>query len=180
VSGKKVWWLALLTMGWTQVLRVQAALESSPNGPIEVVIKAGSQTWRLSGRLEGGTAEWKWPVALLEPAEVWIHSPGYLPLRYRYPLQGKGPFLLDFTRPENLHPHTSYVEKAGKACLAAGELGSLPDEIHPVINAYDVELFLEAWKRQDKQADFDQDGAVTEKDYQLLLKNQNQLLSTQL
>ncbi len=167
-------------MSWAQTLRVQAALEGSLNGPVEVVIKTGRQVYRLSGRLEGGNAEWKLPAAPLEPAEVWIQSPGYLPLRYRHPLVGKGPFLLDFTRPENLHPHTSYVEKSGKACLAAGELGSLPDETHPVINAYDVELFLEAWKRQDKQADFDQDGAVTEKDYQLLLKNQNQLLSTQL
>jgi|GEM_PF-1304479 len=180
MSGRKVWWVGLLTIGWAQTLRVQAALEGSPNGPIEVVVKAGSKAWLLSGQLEGGTAEWKLPAPLHEPAEVWIRSPGYLPLRYRQPLKGPGPFLLDFTRPENLHPHTSYVEKSGKACLAAGELGSLPDEAHPVINAYDVELFLEAWKQQDKQADFDQDGAITEKDYQLLLKNQNQLLSTQL
>lgn len=177
---KAVYGVGLLMAGWAQSLRILAALEAAQEAPIEVILRAGSHEWRFQGQLEGGTAEWKLPAPLPQPAEVWIHSPGYLPLRYRQPLQGPGPFVLDFTRPENLHPRTSYVEKSGKACLAAGELGSLPEESHPAINAYDLELFLEAWKRQDPRADFDKDGSITEKDHQLILKNQNALLSTEL
>lgn len=180
-SMKAVFWGAgLVGIVLSQSLRVLAALESRQDAPIEVVLRAGSQEWRLLGQLESGTAEWKLPAPLSRPTEVWIQSSGHLPLRYGKLISGQGPFLLDFTRPENLHPHTGYVEKSGKACLAAGELGSLPDEPHPVLNAYDLELFLEAWKRQDLRADFDGDGAVTQKDHQLLLKNQNALISTEL
>lgn len=165
-------WLAV---GWAQVWQIQALLEAKSEGPIEVSFRTPKGEVSSTGYLKGGEAEVQVsPPAL--PTEAVIYVPGHLPLRLIH-IEGTQ---LDFTDPKRLHPRCAYILKGGKAALVAGELGSLPDETHPIINAYDMELFLQMQPTQSLEADFNGDGRVDEQDMEILLKNQSLLFTTEL
>jgi hypothetical protein len=165
---------------WAQSFAVQVFLEGGKAySPIQArVLGAGGEVLELSGTLSEGKAVFSLP----RPVEgvVCIYVPGYLPVRTRGAVSLRPGVVLDLAHSQNLHPQSGFVEKEGKVFLAAGELGSLPSEKHPVINAYDYELFLLAQKSQDLQADYNGDRRVDEKDLDFLLKNQTLLLRTEL
>lgn len=172
-------WLSGLVLCWAQGrIEIHAALEGKDDGLVEIHFRQGRHAVRVPVHLQKGTAEVSWPVGWQGPAEIFLLAPGYLPVRYRHPIT-PGQFIrLDLTDPKALHEGSGFVQIAGKAHLAAGDLGQLPDEAHPIINAYDIELFYIAQKNQDLKADFNGDGRVDEADFALLLKNQNLLLRT--
>lgn len=171
------WVVLWLALGWAQVWEIRALLEG--RGDREVVLRFLSSSGEkvVNTRLREGKAQ----VRLEENLsfkEVILQAEGYLPVKLFYnPTEG---WLLDFTRPANLHSKSGYIIQQGRAVLAAGELGSLPEETQPTINAYDIELFLQAYRQQDLRADFTGDGKVDEQDFGLLLKNQALLLRTEL
>ncbi|MCS7162112.1 MAG: hypothetical protein NZ958_02115 [Bacteroidia bacterium] len=169
-----LWGLAVL---WAQGIEVRAFLEGKEEGVVFLELRTAAGTFTLQSHLQKGCARFHLPV-LTGLQEVILSAPGYLPLRHGQPVSLLQKNVWDFTDPAALHPYSGFVEKDGKAYLAAGELGRLPSEAYPVINAYDIERFLEALRQQDLLADFDNSGRVDEKDYQLLLKNQARLLST--
>ncbi len=177
-----VYWVAGLFMGWiwAQSFTVQALLEGGKAySPIRVSVQAADgEVIELAGTLQGGKAVL--PLARPMTGVVYLYVPGYLPVRTAGGVSLKPGMVLDLSYPQILHPKSGFVEKEGKAFLAAGELGSLPSEKSPVINAYDYELFLLAQKSQDLQADYNGDRRVDEKDLDFLLKNQTLLLRTEL
>ncbi|MEN2992818.1 MAG: hypothetical protein ABDH91_04615 [Bacteroidia bacterium] len=172
--GRLLWGLAVL---WAQEVEVRAFLEGREDGIIFLELRTSAGTFTLQSYLQKGRARFHLPV-LAGLQEAILSAPGYLPLRHGQPASLLQKKVWDFTEPGALHAQSGFVEKDGKAYLAAGELGRLPSEPYPVINAYDIERFLEALRQQDLSADFDNSGRVDEKDYQLLLKNQARLLST--
>lgn len=168
-------WLAV---GWAQIWEVRALLEVRDAGDVKLhfVSRKGEEK-TIFTTLRAGGARVELPSGFL-PSRVILSAGGHLPVVLVYePEHG---YRLDFTDPKRLHSKSAYVLRDGRAALAAGDLGALPGEPHPVINAYDIELFLQAEKAQDLRADFTGDGRVDEKDFQLLLKNQSQLLETEL
>ncbi|MCX8111943.1 MAG: hypothetical protein N3E49_01905 [Bacteroidia bacterium] len=172
-------WAALwLAIGWAQIWEVRAILEGQTTRPISLRFISELYTEEVSGTLQEGRALVSTKL-VQSPKEVILSAPGYLPVRLIYPCgQGK---VLDFSNPDCLHPNSAHIlGPNGRAMLAAGELGSLPDNPRPVINAYDIELFLQAEKVQDTRADFNGDGRVDDQDFHLLLKNQALLLQTDL
>ena len=172
-------WLCGLAVGWAQgKLEIRAALEGKGDGPVEVRFRYGSRIVSVPAQLEKGALQVSWPAGWLGPAEIILSAPGYLPIRYKEAILPGQTTRLDLTDPAALHEKSSYILIDGKAFLAAGDLGQLPDEAHPIINAYDIELFYIAQKKQDLKADFNGDGRVDEADFALLLKNQNLLLRT--
>ncbi len=172
-------WLIGLALCWAQErIEIHAALEAKANGLVEVHFRQGGQAVRVPAHLQKGTAEVSWPAGWMGPAEIILSAPGYLPIRYKETILPGQTTRLDLTDPKALHEKSSYVLIDGRAHLAAGDLGKLPDEAHPIINAYDIELFYIAQKNQDLKADFNGDGRVDEADFALLLKNQNLLLRT--
>jgi hypothetical protein len=173
------WCFLGVSVVWAQSFTVRAALEAKAESPLFLVLKSGGKEWRFSGYLQGGQAHFDTPQLPLK-GEVFLEAPGYLPLRYKEPIALVSGGALDFTQAAFLHPRSAYVEKEGKACLAAGELGRMPGEPYPVINAYDIELFLQVQASQTPEADFNGDGQVDARDYELLLKNQALLLHTEL
>jgi len=177
-----LYWVAGLFMGWiwAQSFTVQALLEGGKaHSPVRVSVwAAGGEVVELSGTLHEGKAVL--PLARPMTGVVYLYVPGYLPVRTAGVVSLKPGVVLDFSHPQILHPKSGFVEKEGKAFLAAGELGSFPSEKNPVINAYDYELFLLAQKDQDLRADYTGDGRVDEKDLDFLLKNQTLLLRTEL
>lgn len=172
-------WLCGLAVGWAQGrLEIRAGLEGKSDGPVEVRFRYGSRMVSVSAYLEKGKFQIAWPAGWMGPAEIILSAPGYLPVRYKEAIFPGQTTRLDFTNPEALHEKSNCVLIDGRAFLAAGDLGQLPDEAHPIINAYDIELFYMAQKNQDLKADFNGDGRVDEADFALLLKNQNLLLRT--
>lgn len=171
----------LLGLAWAQSFSVRALLEGRGGaGTLQVELRTRSgQVHRLEGELKEGQATFPLPGKTFS-GEVILSAPGYLPIRLAAPLSLSAGSVVDFTNPKALHPKSSFVEKSGKAYLAAGELGALPDEPHPVINAYDYELFLQALQAGDKRADFNGDGQIDAADAEILLKNQGNLLTTEL
>ena len=170
-------WLLGLALCWAQSeIAIRAALEGKGDGPVEVTFRQGSRSIRMPAQLQKGLLHLSWPANWQGPAEIILSAPGYLPVRYKHPISPGKPHYLDLTDPKSLHEGSSFVLIEGKAHLAAGDLGQLPDETHPIINAYDIELFYLAQKSQDLKADFTGDGRVDEADFALLLKNQNLLL----
>lgn len=171
----------ILGLAWAQSFSVRALLEGrGGQGPIQVELRAPSeQVYVLRGELKEGQATFPLPEKNLT-CEAVLSAPGYLPVRVAGPLTLLDGSVIDFTDPKALHPKSAFVEKMGKAYLAAGELGALPDEPFPVINAYDYELFLQALQSGDSRADFNGDGKIDAADAQLLLKNQDKLLTTEL
>jgi hypothetical protein len=170
-------WLLGLALCWAQSeIAIRAALEGKGDGPVEVTFRQGSRSIRMPAQIQEGLLHLSWPAHWQGPAEIILSAPGYLPVRYKHPISPGKPHYLDLTDPKSLHEGSSFVLIAGKAHLAAGDLGQLPDETHPIINAYDIELFYLAQKSQDLKADFTGDGRVDEADFALLLKNQNLLL----
>lgn len=175
------WVCSFFGLMWAQSFTVLAFVEGGGEKvPVELTLRLPTgqvQVWQ--GQLIGGKA-----VFELSPpgiaGEITLAAVGHLPVRLAQPIRLTPGVVLDFTDPKALHPKSGYVEKHGKACLAAGELGSLPDEPHPVINAYDYELFLKAMQSGDLRADFNGDGQVDARDADLLRKNQDKLLSTEL
>ncbi|MCS7153463.1 MAG: hypothetical protein N2253_01660 [Bacteroidia bacterium] len=171
------WFVLWLALGWAQVWEVRALLEGRGEGEIVLHFLSSSGEKVVNTRLREGRAQIRLEKGF-SFREVILRAEGYLPVRLLSNHTEGG--LLDFTRPANLHPKSGYLIHQGKAILAAGELGSLPEETQPTINAYDIELFLQAHKRQDLRADFTGDGKVDEQDLKLLLKNQALLLRTEL
>ena len=174
---KPLIWLWGLAVGWAQSqIEIRAALEGKGDGPVEVRFRQGSKIVSLPAHLQKGQLWISWPVGWQGSAEIILSAPGYLPIRYKEAIRPGQATRIDFTDPKALHPESGYVLMDGQAYLAAGDLGKLPDEAHPIINAYDIELFYIAQKNQDLKADFNGDGRVDEADFALLLKNQNLLL----
>jgi len=172
-------WLSGLALCWAQgKIEIHAALEGKGDGLVEVRFRYGAKIVSVPAHLEKRALQVSWPAGWIGPAEIILSAPGYLPLRYKETILPGQTTRLDFTDPKALHEKSSYVLIDGKAALAAGDLGQLPDEAHPIINAYDIELFYIAQKNQDLNADFNGDGRVDEADFALLLKNQNLLLRT--
>ncbi len=176
-----VWyaWLSGLALCWAQgQLLLRAALEGKGDGEVSIIFRQGAYEVRFPARLSEGKAIITWPAGWQGPAEIILSAFGYLPLRYGQKVSPGKHTTLDFTDPRAIHAESGYALKDGKVYLAAGDLGQLPDEAHPIINAYDIELFYIAQKNQDLKADFNGDGRVDEADFALLLKNQNLLLRT--
>jgi len=156
---------------------MRAMLEGKANSEVRILFRQGSKRMVFDAYLKEGQAEISWP--LWEGSmEVILSAPGYLSVRYGQLITAGQ--ALDFTDPKNLHPESGFVIIKGKAHLAAGDLGRLPDESRAIINAYDIELFYIAQKNQDLTADFNGDGRVDEADLALLMKNQNLLLQSEL
>lgn len=173
-------WLALVGGLWAQSpLLVLAKLEGGAAREGVIRFIQGKQVVTLPLLLRGGEAYVSWPSGWRGPAVVELAVPGYLPIRLAKPVTF-GAKQLDFTQPQNLDPASGFVLIEGQAYLAAGDLGALPEERYPTINAYDLELFLTAHQNQDRRADFNGDGVVDEKDLAFLVKNQNVLLQSRL
>ncbi len=175
------WLWSLFGLVWAQSFMVLAFVEGGGEKvPVELTLRLPTgQVHVWQGQLIGGKAVFALPSSELA-GEISLAAVGHLPVRLAQPIRLTPGAVLDFTDPKALHPKSGYVEKQGKAYLAAGELGSLPDEPYPVINAYDYELFLKAMQSGDLRADFNGDGRVDARDAELLLKNQDKLLSTEL
>ncbi|MCX7606216.1 MAG: hypothetical protein N2170_02975 [Bacteroidia bacterium] len=176
------WIWAGLAWACAQSFQVRFLLEARQEAPFQLVLRTGERMLDLKGHLLSGkaTAELSVPSSLTSPAEALLFVPGYLPLRLAEPVQVEEGVILDFAQPQLLHRECGYVEKEGRAYMAAGELGSLPGEPYPVINAYDYELFLRALATQDSLADFNGDARVDVEDQKIILKNQSLLLHTNL
>ncbi len=177
-----MWWRCLTLLGalWAQhKFLVLARLEGEAAREGVICFTQGGRTIRLPIRIEAGQAQTTWPAGWQGPALIRLEVPGYLPVRLAAPVSPSAQ-VLDFTQPENLDSASGFVVSGDEAYLAAGDLGALPDERYPTINAYDLELFYLAHQSQDLRADFNGDRIVDEKDLSLLLKNQNQLLQSRL
>lgn len=157
--------------------KVRVLFEAKAEGEVELQAVYLSGKRVIKAFMRGGQAQLQLPAREL-PQEVILQAPGYLPIKLIHLSVEKQE--LDFTNPKHIHRGSGYILRDGRVYLAAGELGQLPEEPHPVINAYDIELFILAQKQQDLRADFNGDNKVDEADLQLLKKNQNLLLSTEL
>ncbi|MGQ9864416.1 MAG: hypothetical protein ACUVRD_08070 [Bacteroidia bacterium] len=131
-----------------------------------LLLLSGKDTLRFPLAFKNARAEVRLPTGVYT---VVLQVEHHLPLIY------KGPMRLpvkeiDFTRAEHLIPPFG-KDTAGRAFAYAGDWGSLPDESKRVINAYDVELFLQRLAVQDPGLDFNGDGVVDKKDYDIVLEN---------
>lgn len=171
-------WIVLwLAVAWAQTWEVRALFQAKSDGPIMLRLLSSDGEKVVSTTLRDGKAQIDLPQGF-RFSQVVLIAEGHLPLVFspKAALQG----VIDFTDPALLHPQSAYVLVGEKAVLAAGDLGRLPDDPHPVINAYDIELFFQAERTQDKRADFNGDGKVDTADFEILLHNQGKLLQTRL
>lgn len=171
-------WIILgLVIGWAQTWEVRALFQAKSDGPITLRLLSPEGEKVISTMLQNGKAQIQLPQDF-RFSRVILTAEGHLPLVFspKAALQG----VIDFTDPSLLHPQSAHVLVGEKAALAAGDLGRLPDDPYPVINAYDIELFLQAERTQDKRADFNGDGKVDTADFEILLHNQGKLLQTRL
>ncbi|MCS6895620.1 MAG: hypothetical protein NZZ60_05665 [Bacteroidia bacterium] len=165
------------TSNLAEVWVVRVLFEGKDKGEVELHFIYPSEKKVIRAFVSQGQAQIS--MSLSESLkEVVAYGVGHLPVRLMKISHTKRE--LDFTDPKNLHPNSGYILRQGRAYLAAGELGQLPEQPNPIINAYDVEMFLIAQKQQDLRADFNDDGRVDEGDFHLLVKNQNRLLQTEL
>lgn len=171
------WVVLWLAVGWAQTWEVRALFQAKSDGLVTLRFLASDGEKVLTTTLRDGRAFVQLPDSF-RFSQVILTAEGHLPLVFSSKASPEG--IIDFTAPYHLHPYSAYALVGGRSTLAAGDLGNLPDEPFPIINAYDIELFLQAERAQDKRADFNGDGRVDAADFEILLHNQNKLLQTRL